>query len=152
MRKSVKTQDMLKSWETSGSNTMCFFFVICNLILNHTFFECDYTRHIWLQLFSLAKFLEYIVVGSDMVKKLVPTAKSNNIWSIVNRLVMGASVYYVWQERNNRLFKRGTRSGDQLFRVIYDTLRLKISSLRVKDSKEMQRVFRTWKISEINYE
>lgn len=36
----------------------------------------------------------------DVVNILAASPFKNNIWSVINRLVIAATVYYVWQERN----------------------------------------------------
>ncbi|GJR05296.1 hypothetical protein Tco_0528280 [Tanacetum coccineum] len=39
-----------------------------------------------------------------VVSGIVNKAASNGIWSIIQRLVFGATVYFIWQKRNFRLF------------------------------------------------
>nr|GEY74075.1 hypothetical protein [Tanacetum cinerariifolium] len=59
------------------------------------------------------------------------------------RLVLGAMVYFVWQERNFRLFRKCERSNDKFFSIVTKTVRLKLmglillkSSLDVKKATE----------------
>ncbi|GJW30771.1 hypothetical protein Tco_0047646 [Tanacetum coccineum] len=47
-----------------------------------------------------------------------PVGKS--IWSIIQRLVLGASVYYLWVERNNKIFQRISRSVEDICSIISD--------------------------------
>ncbi|GJS57687.1 RNA-directed DNA polymerase, eukaryota, reverse transcriptase zinc-binding domain protein [Tanacetum coccineum] len=50
------------------------------------------------------------------------------------RLSLAASVYLIWQERNRRIFKDEKRNVDELFSIFKDTIRLRLMSLKVKDS------------------
>nr|GEU91504.1 ribonuclease H-like domain-containing protein [Tanacetum cinerariifolium] len=50
------------------------------------------------------------------------------------RLSLAASVYLIWQERNRRIFKEEKRSTKELFSIFKDTIKLRLMSLKVKDS------------------
>lgn len=80
------------------------------------------------------------------MKLLVSIYKKNHAWNIIGRLVFGASVYFVWQERNNRLFKKGARSCEQLFQVVYNTVRLKLMSIRLSFFKDELKYWDLWKL------
>lgn len=120
MWKSLKTQDMLRTWDKVGqtTNVLCVFCKKQPDSHDHLFFKCDYSAQVWKSLCSYANLRENVIVWSEVVTMLEPIAKKNTIWSIVGRLVLGAVVYYVWQERNNRVFKRGARNCKQLIQVI----------------------------------
>lgn len=47
----------------------------------------------------------------------------NSIGCIMRRLCLAASVYIVWQERNNRLFKDEKRNVEDLFKIICETVK-----------------------------
>nr|GEX07781.1 hypothetical protein [Tanacetum cinerariifolium] len=71
--------------------------------------------------------------------------KSNNsIWSVIQRLVLGASVYFIWQERNVRLFENKCRTVDVVFNLIVNTFRLKLLSLNVKWSRDVGIAANIW--------
>lgn len=72
---------------------------------------------------------------------------NNSIWSILKRLMIDASVYYVWQERNNRLFNKGERTKDSLVQSIVEIIKLRMMSFTVKDSKAITEVEAKWNIS-----
>nr|GEW25340.1 hypothetical protein [Tanacetum cinerariifolium] len=44
-----------------------------------------------------------------IVEEMCNLLNNNNIWSIVRRIVLGAMVYFIWQERNNKIFKEEKR-------------------------------------------
>ncbi|GKF17371.1 hypothetical protein Tco_0062289 [Tanacetum coccineum] len=55
----------------------------------------------------------------------------NNIWRIVRRLVCGASVCLVWQERNNRIFEGKKIDVKELCNGITETVQMKLMCLQV---------------------
>ena len=60
--------------------------------------------------------------------------------------MLGAAVYYVCQERNNRLFDRGTREVDTLVHIIVETVKMRMMSFHVKESMAVLAVERIWKV------
>lgn len=146
MRNNLQTQDMLKHWDFSSATVLCVFCKTQPDSNNHLFFECDYSRQVQLLLCPLANLQTNVIIGSEVVKSLEPIAKKNSLWSIVGRIVLGAVAYYFWQERNNHLYNRGARTCDQLLRDILDTVRLKLSSLQLKDEVEAKHILSKWKL------
>ncbi|GJS36277.1 hypothetical protein Tco_0534659 [Tanacetum coccineum] len=67
-----------------------------------------------------------------IVLKLSNMQNVNNIGSIVRRLCFASCVYLIWQERNRRLFKDEGRNLDDLYKILTDTIKLMLSSLKVK--------------------
>ena len=47
--------------------------------------------------------------------------------SIVGQLVVAATSYYVWQERNNRIHGKGERKTEQVTNIIVDMIRIKLA-------------------------
>ncbi|KAK1431843.1 hypothetical protein QVD17_08566 [Tagetes erecta] len=75
----------------------------------------------------------------NIVLFLLSRGKWNSSNTIIDRLVIGATSYYVWQERNARLFTSTKRSPKQISALILDNVRMKLVSLRKK------KVFANWK-------
>ncbi|GJW91938.1 hypothetical protein Tco_0169491 [Tanacetum coccineum] len=57
---------------------------------------------------------------NDIVRWLLPLAKQNNVTIIVARLILATSSYFVWQERNNRVYGTRLRTPDQFSKCIVD--------------------------------
>ncbi|PWA65993.1 FAR1 DNA binding domain, Zinc finger, SWIM-type, MULE transposase domain, FHY3/FAR1 family [Artemisia annua] len=74
------------------------------------------------------------------------TKNGNNGTASGKRLVFGAAVYYIWQERNLRLFQKKFRSEEAVFKIIVDIVRHKLLSLRIKRSVESVKAADIWKI------
>ena len=61
--------------------------------------------------------------------------------------MIGAVVYYVWQERNNRLYNKGERSTDSLVQNIIDIIKLRMMNFIVKESNAITEVEAKWNIT-----
>ncbi|PWA58015.1 Gamma interferon inducible lysosomal thiol reductase GILT [Artemisia annua] len=61
---------------------------------------------------------------------------NRSIWSILQRLVIGALIYFVWQERNLRRFQHKNRPVKELYGIIRENVRLRLLSLKIRNSKQ----------------
>nr|GEU60555.1 hypothetical protein [Tanacetum cinerariifolium] len=68
--------------------------------------------------------------------------------SVIAKLVVAASAYFIWKERNSRLFKKSKRSEDHLVECITSSIRLKLISCRFKKSRDGLALMRHRKISD----
>ncbi|GJQ97561.1 hypothetical protein Tco_0008700 [Tanacetum coccineum] len=84
----------------------------------------------------------------DIIHNLLPFVKRRTTRSVIAKLVVAATAYYVWQERNWRLFKKGKRSSDQIVECILSTIRLKLLSCKLKKSKSGESLARLWDLPE----
>ncbi|GKF87994.1 hypothetical protein Tco_0258871, partial [Tanacetum coccineum] len=71
-------------------------------------------------------------------------AKICSIDSVVAKLVLAASVYVSWQERNLRIFKKKTRTKDQVSEAILASVRLKLLLFWFKKSRRVDWVAADW--------
>ncbi|GKA13506.1 hypothetical protein Tco_0693152 [Tanacetum coccineum] len=70
---------------------------------------------------------------------------ARDIQSVIQRLVWGATVYFIWQERNIRLFRNGGRSGEELFNVIFESVRSRLMGLKLKVTPDVINAAEVWK-------
>lgn len=66
---------------------------------------------------------------------------------VIGRLILAASSYFIWMERNNRLFKKVRRSSDELRDIIMVTVRLKLLTYWFKNTAMVNRLLSQWKMS-----
>ncbi|GKB37671.1 hypothetical protein Tco_0882613 [Tanacetum coccineum] len=122
---------------------------LCNLQVDsheHLFFDCDFSKQVW----SKVK----VFVGppnsspsiDSILLDIAPFAKRKSSRSISAKLVVAASSYFIWQERNNRMFKKSKRSQDQVVDCILNAVRLKLMSCKWKKSKAVLDVASLWNL------
>ncbi|GJS73828.1 putative reverse transcriptase domain-containing protein [Tanacetum coccineum] len=150
MRKSLKTQDNIRPWDVGPdvdiSRLRC---PLCNLhpdSHDHLFFECSFSSQVWRHVRHLADMDVVPSTAQDIVSHLLPLSNKRTAKSIIGRLVLAASAYFVWIERNNRLFKKIKRPPEEIRDLIMVTVRLKLVSLRFKskDNNHVEDLHRFW--------
>ncbi|GKE45455.1 hypothetical protein Tco_1472739 [Tanacetum coccineum] len=83
----------------------------------------------------------------DVTTFIIPISKGKTAVSILSRLVLTATSYYIWLERNERLFKKKTSSPDQIVDVIISMVRLKLVTFKFKKISTRSRLLLDqWKI------
>ncbi|GKE33473.1 hypothetical protein Tco_1452795, partial [Tanacetum coccineum] len=114
MRNSLKTQDKLRQWDVGvGTNLNLLQYAFCSSQLDshtHLFFEFHYSSKVWQLVRPLARMEHVPPYLHDILLELQPIAHLRTAKSVVGRLIIAATSYFVWLERNNRLFKKVRRS------------------------------------------
>nr|GEW53090.1 RNA-directed DNA polymerase, eukaryota [Tanacetum cinerariifolium] len=82
----------------------------------------------------------------DIVTHLQPMAKKQTAKSIFRKLLVAATSYHIWIERNNRLFRNAKRSSEELRDIIMVTVCLKIMTFRFKNISNVIRLLERWKM------
>ncbi|PWA43480.1 RNA-directed DNA polymerase, eukaryota, Reverse transcriptase zinc-binding domain protein [Artemisia annua] len=78
---------------------------------------------------------------------LIPISKGRSVISIISRLLLAATTYYLWMERNSRLFKRKKSTVAEVVQVIVSTVRLKLVTFKFKKITPRSRLLLDkWKI------
>ncbi|GJS41728.1 RNA-directed DNA polymerase, eukaryota, reverse transcriptase zinc-binding domain protein [Tanacetum coccineum] len=144
IQKRLMTQDKLLIWRPNDD----FKCALCNKCPdshNHLFFTCDFSKRIWNE---LLKMLNVRLCGcwDQIIDEMKALPANRNIWSIVRRLVCCASVYYIWQERNNRLFKNEKRDNNTILNTAKETLGMKLIGIKVKESRTVKEVEERWNV------
>ncbi|GJT71168.1 putative RNA-directed DNA polymerase, eukaryota, reverse transcriptase zinc-binding domain protein [Tanacetum coccineum] len=147
-KRRLKTQDRLRPWDLIG-NTMPVSCLLCDGppdSHDHLFYDCVFSKQVWYELKDLAGLPNVIGSISSIVNVLIPIAKRRTIRSVIAKLVVAASSYYIWQERNSRLFTKKKRTHGQLTECIKSSIRLKLLSCVFKKSKDALLFKRLWDI------
>ncbi|GJU35720.1 RNA-directed DNA polymerase, eukaryota, reverse transcriptase zinc-binding domain protein, partial [Tanacetum coccineum] len=139
----LKTQDLMGVWEKKD-DMRCVFCKNVPDSHDHLFFECSFSRRIWDCLKCMVR-MDHAPYGWSQIKEFMLKRPINkSIWSILQRLLIGASIYFLWQERNIRMFQDKARSVDTLVALIKDTVRLRVMSLSLNDSAQVSEAANLW--------
>ncbi|GJR05326.1 reverse transcriptase domain-containing protein, partial [Tanacetum coccineum] len=143
----LRTQDCLRSWEVVVSLA-----VVCPLCETqpdsheHLFFDCPFSQQVWSRVQQVAGLTGAGPSFDSIVTHLMPIAKRKSFKSCIGKLVVAAAAYFVWHERNARLFNKVKRSVTDVVDCIISAVRLKLLSCRFKKSKEAILFARLWEI------
>lgn len=105
----LATQDRIQKWGNYAVNR-------CHLCkkdtedLEHLFFSCEFSEGVWNKVKVLAAIQRSMVKWYDIIQDLTNSHNGNNIWSVVKRLILAASVYCIWNERNCMIFRDESKS------------------------------------------
>ncbi|GKB99239.1 homeodomain-like protein [Tanacetum coccineum] len=150
MRQSLKTQDRLRQWDvgipTNLNLLRCAFFHSQPDTHDHIFFEYSYSSQVWNLVRPLA--------GMDLVQPrihdirmyLQPIVHRCTTKSVIGRLILVTTAYFLWFERNNRLFKNTRRKPEVLRDIIMVTVRLKMITFRFKNTSSVTQLLSRWKL------
>ncbi|GJT90405.1 DUF4219 domain-containing protein [Tanacetum coccineum] len=150
MRRSLKTQNKLRQWDIAPTTDITQ--VRCSLCgtqpdsHEHLFFECSYSSKVWTLIRGL--------VGMDAVPPVLdnisawfqPMGNKRTIQNIVGKILFATASYFIWLERNNRLFKNNRRTSEELRDAIVVTVRLKLTTFRFKNKAKVHSLFSLWKM------
>ncbi|GKA95055.1 sodium/hydrogen exchanger 6 [Tanacetum coccineum] len=131
----LKTQHRLRQWDVGPSIDLnllrC---LLCDLVPDshdHLFFECSFSSQVWSKVRGLCGMDVIPPRLIDVLAFVIPIYKGRTAVSILCRIVVAANSYYIWLERNGRLFKK-TSSPDQIADVIISMVRLKLVTFKFK--------------------
>ena len=150
MRRSLKTQDTLRHWDVDASTDLSL--LRCSLCgaqqdsNEHLFFECAFSSQVWCYIRGLAGMEHVSPIMEDIMLWLQPMASKRKFKSVVGKLLLAASSYYIWIERNNRLFKNLRRTPEELRDIIMFTVRLKLATFRFKNTNVVKSLLSKWKL------
>ena len=151
MRRRLKTQDRLKQWDVGGNVDLNL--LQCPLCKGqpdshgHLFFECSFSRKVWAMVLNEDDLPNLSPIWNDILDWLIPISKSNKVTSIVGRLVLAATSYFIWRERNNKIHSKPPKKYEDVVKIILDTVRLKLASIRFKRNVRAAKLMQIWKIS-----
>ncbi|GJX71997.1 RNA-directed DNA polymerase, eukaryota, reverse transcriptase zinc-binding domain protein [Tanacetum coccineum] len=146
--KRLTTQDRIIKWYP-GKHVSC---PLCDERLDsheHLFFECSYSMEIWNTLKKKVSMEDVNNEWNYILQRVTEMACNNSIKSILRRIVLAACVYYIWDEKNKRLFGNQKRDYKTLIMMIVDNIRLKLMSLKVKNSNHVMTISKEWQLDGI---
>ena len=150
MRQSLKTHDNVRQWDVGASTDLNL--LRCSLCESqpdshdHLFFECPFSSQVWLYVRRLA--------GTDLIPPRLqdivawphPMAHQRTTITVIGRLLFAATSYYIWIERNNRLFKNSRRSPEDLRDIIMFNVHLKLHTFKFKNTTMVKHLLTLWKM------
>ncbi|XP_022019064.1 uncharacterized protein LOC110919094 [Helianthus annuus] len=151
IKNNLKTQDRMAVWEVGSAtnwNLMC-----CPLCKHdrdsrdHLFFQCPYSFEVWEIVRKMVDMGSATDSWSSIMHWMELNAHSKTLDLIICNLLIAASTYFIWQERNNRLFSQLQRNACALSKIIIDTVRLRIMGFKIGADPKHRKTLDKWQIS-----
>ncbi|KAK9080093.1 hypothetical protein SSX86_001768 [Deinandra increscens subsp. villosa] len=124
----VAWADFIWSWDSHG----------------HLFFECTYSSQVWCRVREWTCLSCTAPLWADIAGFFVDKPVSS-LEIIVAKLVVHASTYYIWQERNNRIFQNHA-TPDSLAAIIRDTMRSRLMGHKLRKTPRVCCILDNWEI------
>ncbi|GJU33568.1 RNA-directed DNA polymerase, eukaryota, reverse transcriptase zinc-binding domain protein [Tanacetum coccineum] len=103
-------------------------------------------KKIWKKVCDIGR----ITVNEDnwenIIKAMSLKKNKMSIWGIIRKICLAAVVYYIWQERNGRLFNNHKRTEKEVFEAIYGDVRSILISIPARDTQNIAKVDEEWDI------
>ncbi|XP_021979835.1 uncharacterized protein LOC110875953 [Helianthus annuus] len=150
IRNKLKTQDRLSVWEAGSAtnlNLMC-----CPLCYhdrdsrNNLLFECSFAMAVWNNVKAWTNMESVSGSWAEIMSWMNQNSNMQVPENIISRLVLSAASYFVWQERNNRLFSKNQRTEMVIAREIIRTVRLRLLSFKFKWRPGLRRLLEKWQL------
>lgn len=114
----LNTRDRLMDWGIvhASSCVLCLGGVESHA---HLFFSCQFSTRVWLGVRArLGSFTHDWSLASE-VSWGSHSCKNKSVWASLFKLCLAASIYYIWRERNGRIFQRIEHdSGSVMFQIL----------------------------------
>ncbi|GJT85212.1 hypothetical protein Tco_1066929 [Tanacetum coccineum] len=147
IKKCLKIQDSLCVWDVAaGHSTVCSLCETQPDSHEHLFFKCAFSQQIWMHLKKLVGRSNSGYTFDSIMTLLLPVAKRKASKSTIGKLVIAAAAYFIWQERNRRLFKNTKRSAKDVIECVMSFVRMKLFSCHFKKSKDGLAFARLWEL------
>ncbi|GKB46083.1 reverse transcriptase zinc-binding domain-containing protein [Tanacetum coccineum] len=124
------TQDRLARWYPSKTFS-CALCDKCPDSHEHLFFKCEFSKTLWQAMVQKMN-CNLPNKCSLLIPSMISLGFSNSIGTITIRLLIGAIVYQIWQERITRILQDKKKTQDVICQQIMEGIRLKLMSLTVK--------------------
>ena len=100
---------MLQPWDVNGP-VLCAFCDIQPDSHSHLFFECGFAAQVWNGICNRVQMDPYSNDWNIVFPSIISISKLKRADAIIAKLILGATLYFIWQERNLRLFQQKKRS------------------------------------------
>ncbi|GJY71769.1 hypothetical protein Tco_0475472 [Tanacetum coccineum] len=115
----------------NDTNMNCPLCELCNDSHEHLFFKCNFSKEIWKEFIRRMKPQRRSFNWKEIIGLLADEYKDRSVHSVVGRLMFGAYVYYMWRERNKRIFTKEKRNVETMIEINEDSVKIRMISLGV---------------------
>ncbi|XP_019238405.1 PREDICTED: uncharacterized protein LOC109218495 [Nicotiana attenuata] len=85
---------------------------------DHLFFTCKYSSNVWEKVMYWAGTGRKAKIWSEEISWASAYATGRISDATIYRMILAGAVYYLWQERNWRIFRKNKRKAEELVRMI----------------------------------
>ncbi|KAJ9536436.1 hypothetical protein OSB04_un000394 [Centaurea solstitialis] len=126
----LPTQDRISSWKENPPDMRCPLCNSCPDSHDHLFFNCVYSREVWRKVKNEVDFWGFPDTW-NVIMELLQDSRGPS--TTIHRLALSASVYFLWRERNRRIFQNANQPVVQTFKLIRNSIMDRMAWGRITD-------------------
>lgn len=122
IKERLPTKDKLVRYDISSNDNCCF----CNLgheTMDHLFFGCIFTKSIWIKVLASVDLGYLVRPWKDYINHINRKWRGIGLKFLLRKLCLGVTVYWVWRERNSRVFGGDSHSSTAIVTNIKNVVR-----------------------------
>nr|XP_043620362.1 uncharacterized protein LOC122592233 [Erigeron canadensis] len=136
----LQTEDRIMVWNKDG-NMKCYLCKACMDSHDHLFLQCKFSKKVWEEMLKKSSVSGINGDWENIVTIMSSKCKSNAVANVVGRLILVATVYYIWQERNRRMFCGEERTENAVIESTSEAIKLRLMGLKVRKTEHVIREY-----------
>ncbi|XP_050222523.1 uncharacterized protein LOC126672611 [Mercurialis annua] len=109
MKRKLKTKDRLYNWGVVADNN-CIFCSSDTETIDQCFYDCHFVKKVWDILLPICCCPSNIRTWRRLISWFVDRATGKNVAARLRRIILTATVYFIWKARNRFIFANETPS------------------------------------------
>ncbi|XP_019225731.1 PREDICTED: uncharacterized protein LOC109207296 [Nicotiana attenuata] len=117
----LQTRDRLRRWGYVEDDTC----PLCNTEVettNHLFFTCSFSTQIWTAMLEWLRIYRQVMTWEHELKWAEQHCRGRSANAEIYKMMLAGSIYYIWQERNARVFQATQRNAETVTRLLAQDL------------------------------
>ena len=143
----LPTKDKLKSWgmEVKAECELC---RSADETRDHLFYDCNYSQQHWNEVLSLCGQSRRVTSWQGELQWAIQRLRGKSLNAVILKVAWHAVIYFIWQERNNRLHKNKNETVMHILEKIKEVVRIRLLGLKkIKVNSVNFSLYRSWQLS-----
>nr|GEU83193.1 hypothetical protein [Tanacetum cinerariifolium] len=125
MHRRLATQDRIMVWNKT-SNLLCPLCKKENDSHEHLFFKCPYSKDIWSKVKYKMRRRNWSNEWEKVASTIAKGGCKSTIESVLDRMVLATMIYFIWNERNKRIFAQEQRNCQDILNGIVESIKMQL--------------------------
>lgn len=113
---------------------------------NHLFFNCAFSARVLQHFQNRGYNSQFHGSWDDFTRDVSGQWRAKSLHNLINKLVLAAMIFHIWQERNRRLFQSKGKRYSQIVSDVEDDIHKKLLGLSVAKTPRVRDELLAWGI------
>ena len=142
----LSTKDKMRAWgmKVDGNCILCRSAVETR---DHLFYGCAFLKQVWKEVLNLSTYSRELSDWDEELQWTIQRTKGKNLKAIILKIAWNAAIYFIWTERNRRIYQDKERTRMQVMEMIKEVIRIQLIGLKnVKLDSINFSLYRVWNL------